>query len=138
MEALPRRDTSGGHITMKKKIPVALLTLTFLLNSSSAFGHAQLTDSNPARGKTINVMPDLIWVEFDGNLMVFGDKNPNVIKVTDSKNKRVDSGGSLVGGARLSTHIKQVIKAGRYLISYRVVSEDGHPVEGSFYFYYKP
>jgi methionine-rich copper-binding protein CopC len=70
--------------------------------------------------------------------MVFGGKNPNVITVTDSKKKRVDAGESLVGGARLSTRIKQGLKPGKYLVSYRVVSEDGHPVQGSFSFTYKP
>jgi methionine-rich copper-binding protein CopC len=30
------------------------------------------------------------------------------------------------------------LPAGKYLVTYRVVSEDGHPIEGSYSFTYKP
>jgi methionine-rich copper-binding protein CopC len=124
--------------TMKKIISFFLAGLFVIGCAPSASAHAQLTSSNPGVNKTIKSIGEFVWVEFDGDLMVFGDKNPNVITVTDAKKKRVDAGGSLVGGARLSTRIKPGLKSGKYLVSYRVVSEDGHPVQGSFFFNYKP
>lgn len=47
-------------------------------------------------------------------------------------------GKVIVGGPRISTKIKSVLPPGKYLISYRIVSEDGHPVEGSFSFIFRP
>jgi methionine-rich copper-binding protein CopC len=124
---------------MMKKIFVAtLLILSTFSYSNPASAHAQLTDSNPGVNKVVKSLPGFVWVEFDGDLMTFGDKNPNVITVLDSKKKRVDSGGSLVGGARLSTKLKAGLKVGRFQVTYRIVSEDGHPVTGNYFFTYKP
>jgi methionine-rich copper-binding protein CopC len=80
----------------------------------------------------------LVWLEFDGDLLSFGDKQIHKITVTNSIKKRVDSGGPIVGGARISTKLKAGLPAGKYFVSYRVVSEDGHPIEGSYSFTYKP
>jgi methionine-rich copper-binding protein CopC len=123
---------------MKKFIAAFLVAVISVGLPQIANAHAQLTDSNPGVNKTVKSLSEFVWVEFDGNLMVFGGKNPNVITVTDAKKKRVDAGGSIVGGARLSTRIKPGLKPGKYLVSYRVVSEDGHPVQGSFSFTYMP
>jgi methionine-rich copper-binding protein CopC len=123
---------------MKKFFATALVAIFTFSYSYSASAHAQLTGSNPGDNKVIKTLPALVWVEFDGDLMTFGDKNPNVITVLDSKKKRVDSGGSLVGGARLSTKLKSGLKAGRFQVTYRIVSEDGHPVTGNYFFIYKP
>ena len=83
-------------------------------------------------------MPPLIWLEFDGDLLQFEDQEVNKITVTNSKNLRVDTGGTIVGGSRISTRLKSGLKAGKYVISYRIVSEDGHPVQGKISFTYKP
>ena len=125
-------------LIMKKMFSILLAGFLVIGCAPSASAHAQLTSSNPGVNKTIKSTGEFIWVEFDGDLMVFGNKNPNVIFVTDSKKNRVDAGGSIVGGARLSTRLKPGLKPGKYLVSYRVVSEDGHPVQGSFSFTFKP
>jgi methionine-rich copper-binding protein CopC len=123
---------------MRKTILILLALIFTHLGAGQAHAHAQLTDSIPIQNKVIKALPKYVWVEFDGDLMTFGDKNPNSITVSDSKMKRVDTGGSIVGGARISTQIKSGLKQGRYKVSYRIVSEDGHPVEGSFFFTYRP
>lgn len=123
---------------MKKIFVATLLILSTFSYSNPASAHAQLTDSNPGVNKVVKSLPEFVWVEFDGDLMTFGDKNPNVITVLDSKKKRVDSGGSLVGGARLSTKLKTGLKPGRFQVTYRIVSEDGHPVTGNYFFIYRP
>ena len=122
-----------------RKITSVFLALIFaLLSAGQAHAHAQLTESFPLQNKVVKALPKYIWVEFDGDLMTFGDKNPNVITVTDSKMKRVDIAGSIAGGARVSTQLKSGLKPGRYKVSYRIVSEDGHPVQGSYFFTYRP
>jgi methionine-rich copper-binding protein CopC len=123
---------------MRKIFAISLALIFTQLSAGHALAHAQLTASFPIQNKVVKVLPKYVWVEFDGDLMTFGDKNPNSIKVIDSKMKRVDIGGSIAGGARVSTQIKSGLKPGRYKVSYRIVSEDGHPVEGSFFFTYRP
>jgi methionine-rich copper-binding protein CopC len=123
---------------MKKLISVTVSILLTLAGTQGAHAHAQVTSSVPAKNQIVKVLPSLVWLEFDGDLLSFGDKQIHKITVTNSIKKRVDSGGTIVGGARISTKLKTGLPAGKYFVSYRVVSEDGHPVEGSYTFTYKP
>ena len=134
----PRLQNNRGQLIMKKLLITFLCFASIFTGIPVASAHAQLISSNPVANKTISSLPNWVYLEFDGNLMIFGDKNPNQIMIVDSKKKRVDVGGSVVGGARLSTKLKIDLKPGRYLVSYRIVSEDGHPVIGSFSFTYRP
>jgi copper resistance protein C len=123
---------------MKKLTTMIISVLLIFAGMQSADAHAQVTSSVPAKNQTIKVLPNLVWLEFDGDLLSFGGNQINTISVTDSKKLRVDIGGPIVGGARISTKLKAGLQAGKYLVSYRIVSEDGHPVEGSYTFSYKP
>lgn len=122
-----------------KKITSALMTLAlFLFGIQNANAHAQLSSSFPTKNQTVKVAPSLLWLEFDGDLLSFGDKQIHRLTVTNAKKVRVDIGGPIVGGARISTKLKAGLPSGKYLVSYRVVSGDGHPVAGSFSFTYRP
>jgi len=123
---------------MKKLTTIIISVLLTLAGMQSADAHAQLSSSNPAKNQIVKTLPSLVWLEFDGDLLSFGDKQIHKITVTNSRKKRVDIGGPIVGGARISTKLKAGLPAGKYFVSYRVVSEDGHPVEGSYTFSYKP
>ena len=123
---------------MKKLTSTLMSILLILLGVQNANAHAQLSSSVPAKNQIVKVLPSLVWLEFDGDLLSFGDKQIHKITVTNSRKKRVDIGGPIVGGARISTKLKAGLPAGKYFVSYRVVSEDGHPVEGSYTFSYKP
>ena len=123
---------------MKKLIHYLFVGLLIAINIPSANAHAQLDSSYPAKNQVIYRIPTFIWLEFDGNLISFGEKSIHRLVVTNSKNQKVSVGKVIVGGPRISTKIKAVLPPGKYLISYRIVSEDGHPVEGSFSFIFRP
>ena len=123
---------------MKKLTTIIISVLLIFAGMQSADAHAQLSLSNPTKNQIVRTLPSLVWLEFDGDLLSFGDKQIHKITVTNSIKKRVDIGGPIVGGARISTRLKANLSAGKYLVSYRIVSEDGHPVEGSYSFIYKP
>lgn len=123
---------------MRKLIFAAISVALILSHTESANAHAQLTSSVPRKNQTIKMLPNLVWLEFDGDLITLDGKAVNELTVTNSKKVRVDIGGSIVGGARISTKLKPGLPSGKYMVSYRIVSEDGHPVDGSFSFTYKP
>ena len=122
---------------MKIKLLTFIAVISLALSPQAASAHAQLTTSVPLNNQVVKTLPKLLWIEFDGDLMTFGDKNPNEVKVLDTKLKRVDIGGTIVGGARISTRLKSGLPQGRYQVRYRIVSEDGHPVEGNYFFTYR-
>ena len=124
---------------MKRFLSILIL-LTGLVasNTPNALAHAELIASNPKANANVKVMPKQIWFEFGEKLMVIGDKNPNSISIADAQKHRVDFGGAVVNGARISTALKSSLAAGKYFVSYRVVSEDGHVVNGKLAFTFKP
>jgi methionine-rich copper-binding protein CopC len=123
---------------MKKISVIIFSSLLTIAGVHDASAHAQLTSSNPAKNQIVNTLPPIVWLEFDGNLMILGDKQVNRISVTNSKNVVVSMGEALVGGARISSKLKPGLPPGKYSVAYRIVSEDGHPVQGTYSFTYKP
>lgn len=123
---------------MKKLCSLAISIILIFTPIQNVNAHARLVSSNPTKNQIVKVLPPMVWIEFDGDLLILEGKDVNRITVTSSEKKRVNFGGSIVGGARISTRLRSGLSPGKYLITYRIVSEDGHPIEGSFAFKYKP
>ncbi len=120
---------------MKKKFLVLSTSLALLfLSSPHASAHASITNANPKPNAVLAQMPKEVWIEFDGNLQTLGDKPINFLVVTDENGKRLDSGSAQVAGARLYATIVNQPSAQKISLDYRVVSEDGHPIEGKLNF----
>jgi methionine-rich copper-binding protein CopC len=118
-----------------KKIVAALTLVVLTLGLAlPASAHAQLLLSNPQVGSTVFVLPSRVALTFDDNLINLGG-SANQIQVTDPKGLRVDSGATAVSAATLSVNLKADSLIGKYEVTYRVISADGHPVSTSFPFY---
>lgn len=116
-------------------ISAVLVVSLALVPTMPAQAHAQLLVSTPAAGSVVYKWPSTVTITFDDDLIVFEDANQLV--VTDSKKRRVDSGVTVVTGASLSVSLKKTKRFGKYTVTYRVISADGHPVSQSYPFYYK-
>ena len=79
-------------------------------------------------------LPSRVSLTFDDNLINLGGTS-NLIQVVDPKGNRVDTGASALTGATLSVQLKPETVIGKYEVTYRVISADGHPVSNSFPFY---
>ena len=115
-----------------RKFTSSLLTIliatSLALIPSWAEAHGQFVSSNPKARSTISKLPKLVWVEFDGNLITIADKQTNFLTVKNSKGKELSDGKAFVSGTRVSVNIKDRSATGKIKVSWRVVSEDGHPV----------
>ena len=105
-----------------------LVATSLALIPSWAEAHGQFVSSNPKAGSTITKIPKVVWVEFDGNLITIADKQTNFLSIKNSKGKELRVGKAFVSGARVSLNIKDRSATGKIKVSWRVVSEDGHPV----------
>lgn len=123
---------------MKKSIAAIAIIGMALYSAPSAMAHAQLSSSFPRAGSVVRVWPTKMWVEFDGNLIQLNGKSVNQLVVKDSLGKEIDSKDSNTAGARLTVSTKKIPALGRITVSWRVVSEDGHPVSNSFSFTFIP
>ena len=111
-----------------------LLALTFLLvmYALPAGAHSALVSSVPAADATVVDFPMEVVLNFNEELMIVGDQNPNKVEVFDSNGALV-SGGTVVKGASIATPVG-ITGNGAFSVKYRVVSKDGHVVEGSYSF----
>lgn len=106
-----------------------------LLGSVSASAHAELEASNPIADSVIGAMPAQIELSFGETLMVVeGSAEANQVTVSDAKGNRVDDKKTVVSDRMASVGVAPGAAEGVYTVAYRVVSEDGHPIEGSFKF----
>jgi len=113
---------------LTRRAAVSFFAFGLAIAPSSAFAHGDLIASNPKAGSTISKLPKFIWVEFDGKLITIADKQTNFLTVKNSKGKELSDGKPFGGGARISVKIKELSATGTIKVSWRVVSEDGHPV----------
>ena len=118
----------------RRILQLSLLSALVLLPLPSAQAHAELVTSNPAAGAHLDALPTQVEVTFDGNLLSIGSAKTNVLVVKDPQGRQIDAKNSQVSGAKLSVGVSPVSATGEFTVSWRVVSGDGHPEEGSYQF----
>ena len=112
-----------------------VLLFGLLLGTSEVVqAHGSFVSSNPKPKSVVSKLPKLVWVEFDGNLITIADKQTNFLTVKNSKGRELSDGKAFVEGARVSLSIKDRSATGKIKVSWRVVSEYGHPVSSFFSF----
>ncbi|GAA2007678.1 copper resistance CopC family protein [Brevibacterium samyangense] len=124
--------TAGAPVRVIAAGLLAALAL-FLVPAawSPAQAHDQLLTSNPEDGAELQAQPQWIELAFSGNLEEVGSE----IQVTHVGEDRDYSAGEIaVEGRTLTSALPEGIPAGEYTVTWRVVSEDGHPISGTFGF----
>jgi methionine-rich copper-binding protein CopC len=111
-----------------------LLGLTFLLvmYALPAGAHSALVSSVPMANATVVDFPMEVVLNFNEELMIVGDENPNKVEVFDEQGALL-SGATVVNGTSVTAPVG-INGNGAFNVKYRVVSKDGHVVEGSYTF----
>ncbi len=121
---------------MPRLDPVRLGPLTFaaavigVLWAAPAFPHALATGSEPASGDVLDSPPGEVIVEFNEPVTPVDAATGVVAPDGD----RVDTGTELGDGGDEMVIAMDADQEGTYLVGYRVVSDDGHPISGTFTF----
>lgn len=109
-----------------------LLAAVFvLLTHPTASAHSELESSTPAAGEIVSEAPTEVTLIFSEDI----DPQFAQIAVTGEDGDSVTSGEPVIDGARVDQSVR-VTSGGAYGISYRIVSADGHPVQGETSFVY--
>jgi|GEM_PF-2873281 len=120
----PARTLALARAAAVTAAAVLLLSGVGVLAAVPAWAHAQLVAMTPADGSTVAVAPAQVVLLFDENIQPIGD----AVVVTGPDGSRVDTGPVLVHDATATQRLRPLVDRGRYTVSYRVVSDDGHPV----------
>ncbi|MDM4719525.1 copper resistance protein CopC [Micromonospora sp. WMMA1363] len=125
MSTQVRRPTVAG-------IAAAALTVVALLlvPAAPAAAHNALKAATPAKDARLTEPPKQITLEFLQKL------NPafTTITLSDATLQKVPTSEPTVDGGEGTITVDQALPNGTYTVAYRVVSADGHPVQGSYRF----
>jgi methionine-rich copper-binding protein CopC len=122
----------------KRVLAGIFLSLQLIINPLSAYAHGDITGTSPKINSIVTASPKTIFMQFDGNLIVLSGKKSNFLTLVDSKGVEVRLTDSVVTGPKITAKILDQLTPGKYKVNWRIVSEDGHPVKGSFLFTFKP
>jgi copper transport protein len=92
-----------------------------------AFAHAALVGSDPASDSIVPDAPNKITLTFSESIQLI----PGKIQVLGPDGSRADQGDPTVDGANVTIPLRSGGGRGTYLVSYRIISADTHPVGGS-------
>lgn len=112
--------------------PIQLTTFLMLLAmlfTQQAHGHTALQDSSPAADSTLEETPDEIVLKFNQSV------TPVNVTLTGPDDGLVESVGEAVANEEgVAVPIVAPLESGLYVVSFRVLSGDGHPIDGRFEF----
>lgn len=119
----------------RRTAPVAGLVVGLVLAlgvvaAPAAQAHDQLVSVDPADGSTVKAVPDHVTLTFEDPAVALGTE----IVVTSPDGSVVSTGDAQLVDNTVSQAIGGELPAGAYSVTWRVTSQDGHAVSGTFGF----
>lgn len=126
---MSRAGRPARALLLAAGLAVVVTPLSTVLTASTAAAHNALVSTTPASGATVATMPTEVVLHFDQPSGALGTR---VVVLGPA-------GDVAAGGPRLlDDDVRQPTgpgsPAGTYTVNWRVVSADGHPVQGTFRF----
>ncbi|MBD8079609.1 copper resistance CopC family protein [Cellulosimicrobium arenosum] len=128
-----RRPVLPAAVVVLLSLVGALALTAFLatLGALPAQAHDQIVSTDPADGAELDAPPAAITLTFSTEPL---DVQPQVV-MTDAAGDVVLDGTPTIDGADATLPIEDgTLTGGAYSVAWRVVSSDGHPIEGTFGF----
>lgn len=128
-------STATARLAGRTLAALLLGVAVLLATAQPAGAHASVRQTTPFDGERIEAgeAPDAVTIEYNERVEV----PPNGIRVFDEDGERVDTADEvagtenpMVGGVALADDLDD----GSYVVTWRAVSEDGHPIRGAFVF----
>jgi copper transport protein len=92
-----------------------------------ASAHATLVEAVPADGSRVSTSPATVELHFSEHVSISGDS----VRVLGTHGKRVDDGRPQSSNGVVSIGIDANLEPDTYVVAWRVVSADDHPVHGA-------
>ena len=108
----------------------ALVVASGLLAAPPASAHNVVVSTVPAAGATVTELPTEVVLNFEEAPLPGG----TAIIVRDPAGNLVTASKAVIDGAMASVQLETLTVAGKYGVSYRSASDDGHTITGSFAF----
>lgn len=109
---------------------LAVVALGVLVPTRTASAHADLSTGSPEDQSVLETAPTAITLQFTESVTI----RPDSVRVLDPDGGRVDAGQALVNGSTVEAPLDGTLPNGGYVVAWRAISADGHPVRGAFTF----
>lgn len=114
-----------------RRFVTLLLALGFVLAApGSAWAHDVLEKTTPADGTSVQQLPTSVSLTFSDQPLAIGTQI-----IVKGPTGDVTSGAPTIEGRVVTQALAATAPAGDYVVTYRVTSDDGHPVGGTFSFH---
>jgi copper transport protein len=126
----PERQ-AGGHQWLKAMLLGIVLMLVLLGAPQGVWAHASLVESVPPANAELEQAPTQIILTFNERL----EEGLILVKVMDMDKRQVTNNKPQIntGRTQISLDLPQ-LGQGSYLVTYQVISADGHPLKGTYLF----
>ncbi|WP_298875444.1 copper resistance CopC family protein [uncultured Microbacterium sp.] len=120
----------------RRSLPAALASLllaaaVLLVPASPASAHDELVSTDPSADAVLETLPERITLTFSADVLT--DAGATVVEVTDAAGTSLADGAPEPAGAEVTQALAGPA-SGAVTVKWRVVSSDGHPIDGSFAF----
>ncbi|WP_193116858.1 copper resistance CopC family protein [Brachybacterium tyrofermentans] len=105
----------------------ATMLAAFAMLSIPAYAHDTLISSDPADGDTLETSPESITLTYSADIL---EVSP-AVRIVDEAGETIADVEPTVDGPDVTAELADPLPAGDYTVQWRVVSSDGHPIEGS-------
>lgn len=106
----------------------ALLLAALLALPAPAQAHDTLLSSDPEDGATLETSPEEIALTYSADIL---EVSP-LVRITDESGTELAEIVPTVEGPVATATLTEPLPAGTHTVQWRVVSSDGHPIEGTF------
>jgi copper resistance protein C len=110
---------------------VALAGTVVLGTATPALAHDVLISTDPGKGASLEAGPAQITLTFDAPVQ---GGNINQISVVGPGNTQWAEGTVTINSNVITAPVRPLGPAGTYTVGYRILSADGHPVQGDYTF----
>lgn len=123
-----RQAKSGEQFSgvLRRFAALVSIAVAGMVMAPGAFAHDQMVGSDPATGATVKASPTALVLMYSAELKNIG----TTVVLTDSDGKKYDAAAT-VSGQNLTVGVRDTLSDGEYTLEWRVVSSDGHPIEGT-------
>jgi methionine-rich copper-binding protein CopC len=126
---MTRSSALAARLPVRTTLAALGAGLALALVAAPAYAHTELTSSTPADGATLSTAPAQVVLTFSEAPVALGAQ----VVVTGPAGA-VSAGAPRLDGLTVVQEVQPSAPAGRYTVEWRLTSDDGHPVSGTFAF----
>jgi methionine-rich copper-binding protein CopC len=130
--AVRRPDEPDRARHRRWRLAALVTAVAFMLVgfAPAASAHSELSSSDPADGSNVDAAPTAVTLVFNQPIEDF---QPQIV-ITGPDGQTYPASAPTIDNATVRSDLGALGPAGAYIVAYRVVSADGHPIQGSITF----